>query len=129
MYDIIISGQHCSIECSCHRWTIDNFSATLETWLTKSNVQALRNSITPNATKELYSILGLPHFCDQTWTKHNTLRIIPNPSSTSNFGSNLGFMRKEKIGYVKNINTEPIEGNSGWINCKLEFFVSGASEL
>jgi hypothetical protein len=99
---------------------------TIETWLKKSNVQLLWNNITPGACKEMYSILGLPKFYDQTFTRNNTLRLIPNPSSNS---SNLAFMRGERIGYIKNITTSPLEGDKGWLNVKLEFYTSSSSEL
>ena len=123
--DIIISGNSCSINCWTSRWTCDNFSLTCETWLRKSDVQLLRNNITPGLTKEMYNVLGLPHFYDQTFKRENTLRLIPNVSC----GSNLPFMRGEKTVFCKNIMTNCLSGDKNWINVKLEFFTSGTSEL
>jgi len=113
----------------CSRFTSDNYSNVIETWMTKSNLQNLRNSIRPGAVKPLITIMGLPHHFDMSFSGKNTLRLIPNPSSASAGGSNLGFMRKEYVVYPKNISYGPIESNSGWIQIKLESFVSGCQEL
>ena len=128
-YDLTISGNHCCINCMCSRFTTDNYTNVIETWMTKSNLQNLRNSIRPGAVKDLFSALGLPHFYDMSFSDKNTLRLIPNPSSASAGGSNLGFMRKEKIIYCKNIVAEPLEASNSTLNVKIEGFVSGASEL
>ena len=125
MKDIIISGNSCSIPCACSRFTVDNYSITIETWLKKSDVQKIRNNVMPGATRDMCNILGLPHFFDTTFTRDNTLRLIPNVS----FGSNLPYMRGEKTVFCKSIQTNPLSGDKGWISCKMEFFVSGTSEL
>jgi len=125
MSDLILSGQSCSVTCNCSRFTVDNYNLVLEMWLKKSDIQLLRNNVRPNACKELYSILGLPHNVDTSWSKANTIRIIPN----AEHGSNLAYMRNEKIGYCKSMVTEPLEGQSQWINCKMEFLVSSTSKL
>lgn len=125
MYDIIISGQHCSIQCMASRWTTDNFSVIFETWIKKSDIQALNNSIRPGAVKELFNILGLPHYCDTSYTGANTIRIIPNPSSSSTIAS----MRKETIIYPKTVTIETVEGDKQWLNLKLDAYISSTSEL
>jgi hypothetical protein len=125
MSDLILSGNSCSIRCNCSRFTVDNYNLVLETWLKKSDVQLLRNNVRPGACKDLYSILGLPHNVDTSWSKANTIRIIPNVEH----GSNLPYMRSEKIGYCKSIQSEPLEGSSGWINVKMEFLVSSTANL
>lgn len=118
-YDLTISGSNCSINCWCQRWDIDNYSSVLETHMNKSNLQALRNSIRPGATGELFTILGRPHYCDKSWTKANTLRIIPHPSMQ------VSYMRNEFLGYVRNCSDTPMGAETGKLNVKLEFYVSG----
>jgi hypothetical protein len=113
------------IECGCSRWDTDNYTTIIETWLTKSQVQTLRNNIVPGATAELYQILGSPHMYDQTWEGHNTIRIVPINTTTGN----LYETRNEKVLYVKDISVSPIEGASGWLSVKLECNRSGSSVL
>ena len=125
MGDITISGGNCSISCWCSRYDTQNYGLTIETWLKKSDLQSLRNSITPGAADELYSILGRPHNFDKTWTAGNTLRFIPNGS----YGSTLNDMRSEKVVFVKNISDSPLEGPKGWLNVKLEVLLSGSVDI
>jgi hypothetical protein len=44
-------------------------------------------------------------------------------------GSSLYKTRKDTLIYVKNINDSPIEGDSGWINVKIEGTISGSGDL
>jgi len=125
MGDITISGGSCSISCWCSRYDTSNYGLTIETWLKKSDLQSLRNSITPGATGDLYTILGRPHHYDKTWTAGNTLKFTPN----TNDNSTLGDMRSEKVVFIKNISDSPLEGSQGWLNCKLECLLSGSSDI
>jgi len=113
------------IDCKCSRWDVDNYNIVLETWLTKSQLQTLRDNIRPGATDELYKLLGRPKYVDKTWTGDNTLRIVPNPAGSST----LNKMRNEKLIFVKNISDSPIKGDSGWINVKIEGYISGMGAL
>ena len=108
------------ISSNCSRWDVNDYSITLETWLTKSQLQTLRNNITPGAAGELYSILGKPNYYDTTWQGENTLLISGNNEST------LGNMRQQRIIYVKNISDTPIAGTSGYLNVKIEGLISGS---
>ena len=111
--------------CDCSRWTIDNYAITIETWMTKSQLQTLRSNITPQAVGELYVILGKPRYYDQTWQSQNTIRLTPNTASNST----LKAMRDEKIIYVKNITDTCLEGPKGYINVKLEGYISGNQNI
>jgi len=111
------------IDCWCSRWDYDNYSIKVETWLKKDALKDLRDNIVPGAVDELYNVLGKPFYYDKTWTASNTVRLRPNPSSNSS----LKEMRNEKLIFVKNITSTPIKGNSLWINCKIEGYVSGGS--
>lgn len=124
------------IDCRCSRWSTDNYTFSVETWLYKDDYQTLLDYITPGATGELFKILGKPTFYDQTWQGNNTIRIVPVSSSrynniTDSFEgrntSNLYNMRDPKIGYVKTITTSPIRGADGWMFVKLELNVSGST--
>jgi len=110
--------------CECSRWDVQDYSMIIETWLTKSQLQTIMNNITPGATDELYKILGKPKYYDATWQGENTLKFSPQ----INYNKRLANMRQERIGYVKNFTSTPIEGNSGYLNVKFECFISG-SEL
>ena len=72
----------------------------------KADLQSLRSSVTPGATGELYKILGRPTFYDKTWSASNTLRLIPSGDE----GSNMPYMRSEKLIFVKGISDVPIDG-------------------
>ena len=121
--DLVISGNACHIRCRASRWDVSNYSITAETWLKKSDLQYLRDSLTPGAVGELYNILGKPRFYDKTWTNSNTLYLEPE-SDTQLYN-----MREKKGIIIKNISDTPIAGDSGWINCKIEGFLSGSGSL
>jgi len=124
MTDLVISGNNCYIDCWAGRWDVQNYSVILETWMKKSDLQDLRNSIRPQAVGELYKILGRPLFFDKSWTGNNTLEIIPNANT------NLDKMRgKNYLIYVRNIIDSPLPGDSGWLFCKIEGFISGSGDL
>lgn len=112
-----------NICCRCSRWDISNYSFTIETWLTKTQLQTLREHIRPGATGEFYSILSNQVYYDQSWSADNTLMFSPNP----NHQSNLKNMKQDSLGYVKNITTHPI--NKDWIEVKIECFRSGSQRL
>jgi hypothetical protein len=121
VYYSSLSSPH-YVDCKCSRWDISDYSLTFETWLTKSQLQTLRNNITPGAVGELYTILGKPRYYDKTWNGENTIKLVPNINNDSTLKS----MREEKIIYVKNISDSPIAGTSGYINVKIEGYISGA---
>jgi hypothetical protein len=125
------------IDCWCSRWSVDDFSVTIETWVSDSELNTILNNIVPGAAGELYQILGRPHMYDQTWEGNNTLRIVPNRyTSYDTFSdewqgtntSTLYKMRNDTIIYIKNITTHPVS-YTDWIHIKLEGYVSGSSEL
>lgn len=118
------------LDCRCSRWDVNNYTIIVETWLKKGDVQTLLSNITPGAVGELYKILGKPHYYDKTWSKSNTLKFLPTPSSSSMQTSKLRYMRNETIAYPKNITLHPIKNTaSGWIEVKLECLISGNQEL
>lgn len=123
MTDITISGNSCSIDCWASRWDTNNYSLTIETWMKKSDLQSLRDSITPQAVGELYKILGKPTYYDRTWTASNTLTVSVDTSKY------LSYMRDDTTIYVKNISDKPLPGASGWINVKIEAVLSGNTDL
>ena len=119
----------------CSRWDVDDYTITIETWITKDELDTLMNNIVPGATGELYQILSRPYFYDQTWEGNNTIRICPNnytqhtPNTDEWSGdnlSNLPYMRDDTIIYVKNITTHPINF-TGYIETKIEGYVSGTT--
>lgn len=125
------------ISCWCSRWDVDNYSIVLETWLKKDELQLLLENIRPGAVGELYKILGRPHFVDKSWTKNNTIRVVPNKYKTyeraegtwaGNNASNIPMMRNEILLYPKTITAHPI-GNSDWIEVKIESAPSGSAGL
>ena len=120
IYYSSLSSPH-YINCWCSRWSTDNYAITLETWLTKSQLQTLRSNITPGAADELYTILGKPTFYDATWQGQNTIRLEPTGDS-----STLSNMRNEKLIYVKNITDSPLEGANGYLQVKIEGYISGS---
>lgn len=121
IYYSSLSSPHI-IDCKCSRWSTDNYSITIETWLTKSQLKTLRDNITPGAAGELYKILGMPTYYDQTWNGSNTIKIAGNASSYLGQGR-----RSDKIIYVKSISDSPIAGDKGWIFCKIEGYISGST--
>jgi len=126
--DLIISGNSCSINCYTKRWDVQDYNVILETWMSKSNLQALRNSIVPNATKELYQIMGKKFFYDQTWQGNNTIRLIPQATTQGTLSN----MRGEKVVFVKSITDNPCKGQmgkNGYLNVKMEFNISANSSL
>ena len=121
IYYSSLSNPH-YIECGCSRWDNDNYNTIIETWMTKSELQTLREHITPGAAGELYSILGKPRYYDMTWQGQNTIKLVPN-------GGSLNYMRNERLLFVKNISDTPLPGPSGWINVKIEGYLSGSGDL
>ena len=121
--DLYISGSSFSVGGWCSRWDVQNYSLVVETWLNKSNLQTIRDNITPGAVGELYTILGRPRYYDSTWQGNNTITLYPNQSQK------LSNMRKKTTAYVKNISDTPIDGASGWLNVKIECMISGTGAL
>jgi len=122
------------ISCWCSRWDTQKYSLILETWLTKSEAQTLRNNIRPGAVDELYQVLGKPVYYDRSWQGKNTLRIVPNkykrrmgsqPDEGDLIKSSLPSMRKERVIYVKTYSEHPLKNNL--IEVKLEGYISGST--
>lgn len=111
------------INCWCTRWDETNWDIIIETFLDKSSVQTLINNTTPGAVGELYEVLGSRVYYDKTWEGNNTLKFSPNSGCKV---STLKDMREDKIVYVKNLTTSPIEGANGLINVKIEAIKSGS---
>ncbi|MBE3094409.1 MAG: hypothetical protein IMZ52_05210 [Actinobacteria bacterium] len=109
------------VEGRCSRFDVQDYSIIVETWLKKSDFNNLNNNIRPNAVKELYKILGRPKFIDTSWQGKNTIRLSPV------VGTQLHNMRNQVTGYVKNINSVPLESDKGWLNVKLECYTSSNS--
>lgn len=107
------------ITSDCLRWDVQNYSVIVETILTKSQLNILRDNITPGATDRLYTILGQPTFVDRTWTGDNTIRISSDKSNLQN-------MRSDRILYVKSITDTPQGGGSRKLLVKLECYISGS---
>ena len=106
----------------CHRWDSNDYSIVIETWLKKSDLLALQNNIRPGAVKEFKRVIFSPKYYDASWQGKNTLKIRPLQ------GTSLYKQRgSEKIGYVKNISSSPIQGPNGFLNCKIEMNISGSS--
>ena len=122
-YDSLTGNDY--LLCRCSRWDVSNYTVVIETWLKKSDLQTLRNNIVPGAVGELYTILGKPMYYDQTWEGNNTLRFVPN----SNSQSKLHRSRRETLMYPKTITTNPVGGDTDWINVKIEGYISGSEVL
>ena len=118
IYYSSLSSPH-NFDCWCTRWDQDNYTVTIETFIPKVKLQLLRNHIKPGAVGELYQVLGRPHYYDKTWSGDNTLKIVPK--------NDLAGMRSTKIIYVKNFSTTHKPGNHGYVNVKIEGYVSGSS--
>lgn len=85
------------ISCDCSRWQEDNWSIILETVLPSGDRNTIFSNVTPNAYRELYSILGQPHFIDSTYTSSNTLIFEPQS------GYGLSSLREKRIVAVRNV--------------------------
>lgn len=109
----------------CSRWDTQDYSVIVETWLTESDLQSIKDHTRVGAVTELYKLIERPVYFDSTFSAKNTIRIVPNISSTST----LKHMRRETVIFPKNITTSPIEGAEGWMNVKIEGLVSGLSTL
>jgi len=104
-------------------WVVDNYNMSVTTWTKKANLAIILSNTVPGAVGELYSILGRPTYYDKTWQGDNTLKFSP---ITASCNSTMKTMRREIIAYVKNITTRSIEGIDGWIEIKLDCYVSGS---
>lgn len=109
------------LDCYCNRWDVQNYQVTIETMLTKSESQTLRDNITPGATRIMYKILDRPVYYDTTWDGSNTLKLVPRD------GYSFSIMRRDTIMYVKNYAEHPIGG--GLINIKITAYISGSQEI
>jgi len=116
------------IDCRCSRWDVQNYQFIIETWLKRNDLLTLLTYLKPGATGELFTVLGRPRFYDKTWSKGNTLRFYPTPSSSEMGNSKLYKMRRETLGFVKNISTHPIK-STDWIQTKFECYISGVGDL
>jgi len=117
------------LDCRCSRWDVQNYSVIIETWLKKADFQNLVSNTKVGAVGELYNILGKPRYYDKTWQGNNTIRLFPTPSCNKMPNSNLKKMRRETLIFPKNISYSPVKGGSGWIQTKIEGYVSGQGDL
>ena len=124
IYYSSLSAPH-YIDCLCTRWDYDDYGVIVETWLTKSQLNTLRNHIVAGATDVLYQIVGYaPNQYDSTWNGENTIKL----SALDTGSETLSKMRgRDVIGYVKHISESPVEGNCGYIATKLELNISGTT--
>jgi hypothetical protein len=111
------------ILCGCSQWDTSDNTIVISTWMNKSNITTLRDNIVPGAVGELYQILGKPTYYDKTWEGHNTLYIVPNPSSSSY----LKYKFSPTVIYVKNITVQTLPNVRDYLECKIEGFISGVS--
>jgi len=122
--DVTITCSGGDVECRASRWDVSDYSVVFETWLKKSSLKVLKDSIKPGAVQELYKIFDRPFYYDQSWEGLNTITLTPNPYRRS-----LPYMRSPKTMFVKSISDSPLPGASGWINVKIEGYISGNSDL
>ena len=105
------------IECPCSRWDQDDYSITIETYLSKSQRDTLRSHIKPGAVKELYQILGRPVYYDTSFGS-NTITVTPIA------GTQLANMRSEKTIYVRNYSESITPSNE--FRVKIVGYISGS---
>jgi len=122
MTDTYLSGNTYSISCYASRIDYSDYSVTFETWLYKEDLNTLRDNLRPGAVSELFQVLGKPYYYDQSWTSANTVMLV----FFDNESSNVVNMRKSMLLYVKTLSDSPVAGASGWINCKIEGYISGS---
>lgn len=60
-----------------HRWDEDNWGGTIEFSCESGARDNIFNNIVPGAVRELYNILGTPHYIDTTYESGNTLIFEP----------------------------------------------------
>jgi len=125
------------IDCWCSDWKISNYEFSIETWLTKEDSDKLKAHIVPGAVRELYSILGNPQYIDTTYDASNTITIVPNiytykkSGSSYNYSGNNRSILNQMIStttiFPKTLSEGIINGDSSWINIKIEGFISGST--
>ena len=124
------------IEGWCTRWDVQDYNVIISTWLSKADLQTLKEHIRPGAVKELFKVLGKPKFYDSTWQGMNSLRLVPNIHTKWNvfagYGdekikpeSTLYKMRNEKTVFVQNLTENPCGADTNYINIKLDCKISG----
>ncbi|MBE3094408.1 MAG: hypothetical protein IMZ52_05205 [Actinobacteria bacterium] len=127
------------VEGWCTRWDVQDYDVIVSTFLSKADLQILKEHIRPGAVKELYKILGKPKFYDSSWQGFNTLLLVPNIHKKWNVfagydedekikpESSLNKMRNEKTVFVKNITENPMGADTNFINIKLDCCISGGN--
>ena len=121
MTDLIISGNNCSINCWTTRYTTDDLSIKIETFMKKSDLQLLNRSVTPGAIDEAYNILGRSHYYDTTFQGNNTLKLIPIHTNEGK----LEYMRGDRTIIIKNMTSEPVSASNEYLNVVLEGYLEG----
>jgi hypothetical protein len=104
-------------DCACCRWDVQDKLIIIETFMTKAENKLLYDSIKPGAVGELYTILGVTKYYDQTWLNANTIKITP-----LDIGSSLYTMRNEEYIAIKTYTTSPFKGPNKLLNVKIEAF-------
>jgi hypothetical protein len=93
------------IQCGCKRWDEGNWDTIIETYLSSGARNFLLQNITPGAYRELYNILGTPHFIDTTYTSGNTIILEPQ------HGYAISSVRQKRTITIKNITEQFINPN------------------
>ena len=122
IYYSSLSSPH-FINCWGSRWDVQDYSIIIETWMKKDDMLTIQDNTVPGAVGELYKILGRPLYYDSTWQGGNTIKLSPID------GYELSNMRSEKLIYPKSISTSPQKGDSGWLNVKIEGYISGTGSI
>ena len=100
------------VGCMCSNWKESNYDVTIETFLDASDRGYLFDNLIPGAIKQVYTILGQPHFADLSYSSGNS--IIASPI----IGSNLADMYSEKVIICKHLTDVPI--NTKLFHIKLD---------
>lgn len=93
------------ISCWNTRWDGGNWDVTVETFMESQDRNYLFSSVTPNAVRESYNILGTPSYLDTTYLSANTLIIEPR------YGYGISSLRQSRKIGVKNISDTFLENN------------------
>lgn len=114
-----LSDPSYSIYSWCNRWTIENYTVTIETTISKSDYNKLITHCLPGSIGEMLGTVNQPKFYDKTWSGENTIKISPSSNTR------LNGLREEKVMYVKNLTTGTLEANDNLLSVKIVGNISG----
>jgi len=100
------------VDCWCSRWTEGKWDVIIESTMSEEGRDYLFSNLVPGAYKELFNVLGTPHYVDTTWSSGNTIRLSPK----ENWGIN--DLENDRIIVVKNISDDVVTNKK--INVKIE---------